>query len=54
MTAPPQLSENMFAACQRAVERGLANPLAGPVAVRNAIGCLSRFAEDVEDHAAGG
>lgn len=46
MTAPPQLSANLFDACLRAAERSLANPLAGTVAVRNAIGCLSRFADD--------
>ncbi|WPZ34634.1 hypothetical protein T8K17_00535 [Thalassobaculum sp. OXR-137] len=36
----------MFDACLRAVERSLVHPLAGPVAISNAIACLSRFADD--------
>lgn len=36
----------MFDACLRAVERALLDPLAGTVALRNAIGCLSRFGDD--------
>lgn len=46
MTAQPRLSANVFEASLRAAERGLDDPLAGTVAIHNAIGCLSRFATD--------
>lgn len=46
MTAQSRMSANMVEAGLRAAERGLVDPLAGTVALRNAIACLSRFGDD--------